>query len=143
MAARGCCCPAGWTRRAALSRRVGSGRRTPSGIWGGSGQAHKHRPSCCLCPHSVPVIRPAPAGAAFISSSVYLVKIKRRCGRKVAYESQCHSTDLNTLVTTSSCGTGGGRAVSGQRPLVKWGLGGVKLESLCRAWRCGPGALIG
>ncbi|KAL2308265.1 hypothetical protein Nmel_001277 [Mimus melanotis] len=63
-----------------------------------------------------------PSGAD--GSSVYLVKINRRCGKKVAYESQCHSTDLNTLVTTSSCGTGGGRAVSGQRPLVKWGLGG-------------------
>lgn len=72
-------------------------------------------------------------GAACISSSVYLVKINQRCEKKVAYESQCHSTDLNTLVTTSSCGTGGGRAVSGRRPLVKWGLGGVKLESLCRA----------
>ncbi|NXB62751.1 ZBT10 protein, partial [Struthidea cinerea] len=59
--------------------------------------------SCCLGLYSVPVIRPALAGAAFISSSVYLVKINRRCGKKVAYESQCHSTDLNTLVTTSSC----------------------------------------
>lgn len=137
MAARGCCCPASWTRRATLACRVRSGRRSASGIWGdsppGCGQAHKHSTSCCLGLYFVPVVRPALAGAAFISSSVYLVKINRRCGKKVAYESQCHSTDLNTLVTTSSCGTGGGRPVSGQRPPVKWGLGGVKLESLCRA----------
>lgn len=121
--------------RVALARRVRSGGRAPSGIWGdspaGCGQAHKRSTSCGLWLYSVPVIRPALVGAAFISSSVYLLKINRRCGKKVAYESQCHSTDLNTLVTTSSCGTGGGRAVSGQRPLVKWGLGGVKLESLC------------
>lgn len=50
---------------------------------------------------------------------------------EVAYEYQCCGTDLKTLVTTSSCGTGEGRVVSGERLRVKLVLATVKLELLC------------
>jgi len=51
-------------------------------------------PSGCLGPNQLNAARSEALSAVFMSLSVYLGKIKRRCGEEVACGYQCCSTDL-------------------------------------------------